>query len=37
VPWEVVSHDEFEVKRNTPTYFDNVRVSKEWGKEGPKA
>jgi alkylation response protein AidB-like acyl-CoA dehydrogenase len=42
-PWEGVSHGEFEVKcganadRNTPTYFDNVRVPKEWGIQGPEA
>jgi alkylation response protein AidB-like acyl-CoA dehydrogenase len=42
-PWGGVSHGEFEVKcganadRNTPTYFDNVRVPKEWGIQGPEA
>ena len=42
-PWDGVSHGEFEVKcganadRNTPTYFDNVRVPKEWGIQGPEA
>lgn len=42
-PWEGVSHGKFEVKcgmqadRNTSTYFDNVRVPKEWGLQGPEA
>ena len=42
-PWEGVSHGKFEVKcgvnadRNTSTYFDNVRVPKEWGLQGPMA
>jgi len=42
-PWEGVSHGKFEVKcgmqadRNTSTYFDNVRVPKEWGLQGPVA
>jgi alkylation response protein AidB-like acyl-CoA dehydrogenase len=42
-PWPGVSHGKFEVKcganadRNTPTYFDNVRVPKEWGIQGPEA
>jgi alkylation response protein AidB-like acyl-CoA dehydrogenase len=42
-PWEGVSHGKFEVKcgvnadRNTSTYFDNVRVPKEWGMQGPEA
>jgi len=42
-PWEGVSHGKFEVKcgmqgdRNTSTYFDNVRVPKEWGIQGPEA
>ena len=42
-PWPGVSHGKFEVKcgmqadRNTSTYFDNVRVPKEWGLEGPVA
>ena len=42
-PWPGVSHGKFEVKcgmqadRNTATYFDNVRVPKEWGIQGPEA
>ena len=42
-PWPGVSHGKFEVKcgvntdRNTSTYFDNVRVPKEWGLQGPIA
>ena len=42
-PWPGVSHGKFEVKcgmqsdRNTATYFDNVRVPKEWGLQGPEA
>jgi alkylation response protein AidB-like acyl-CoA dehydrogenase len=42
-PWPGVSHGKFEVKcgmhadRNTSTYFDNVRVPKEWGIQGPLA
>ena len=42
-PWPGVSHGKFEVKcglqadRNTSTYFDNVRVPKEWGLQGPVA
>jgi alkylation response protein AidB-like acyl-CoA dehydrogenase len=42
-PWEGVSHGKFEVKtgmqadRNTSTFFDNVRVPKEWGLQGPVA
>jgi alkylation response protein AidB-like acyl-CoA dehydrogenase len=42
-PWKGVSHGKFEVKcgmqsdRNTSTYFDNVRVPKEWGLQGPLA
>lgn len=42
-PWPGVSHGKFEVKcgantdRNTSTYFDNVRVPKEWGIQGPEA
>ena len=42
-PWPGVSHGKFEVKcgmqadRNTSTYFDNVRVPKEWGISGPVA
>jgi len=42
-PWPGVSHGKFEVKcgmqadRNTATYFDNVRVPKEWGLQGPVA
>jgi alkylation response protein AidB-like acyl-CoA dehydrogenase len=42
-PWPGVSHGKFEVKcgmhadRNTSTYFDNVRVPREWGLQGPVA
>jgi len=42
-PWPGVSHGQFEVKcgvkadRNTSTYFDNARVPKEWGIQGPVA
>jgi alkylation response protein AidB-like acyl-CoA dehydrogenase len=42
-PWPGVSHGKFEVKcgmqgdRNTSTYFDDVRVPKEWGFQGPVA
>jgi alkylation response protein AidB-like acyl-CoA dehydrogenase len=42
-PWPGVSHGKFEVKcgmqadRNTSTYFDNVRVPKKWGLQGPVA
>jgi len=42
-PWPGVSHGKFEVKcganadRNTSTYFDDVRVPKEWGLKGPEA
>src|SRR4030042_413113 len=42
-PWPGVSHGKFEVKcgmqadRNTSTYFDNVRVPKSWGLQGPVA
>ncbi len=42
-PWPGVSHGKFEVKcgmqgdRNTSTYFDNVRVPREWGLQGPEA
>jgi len=42
-PWPGVSHGKFEVKcgvmadRNTSTYFDDVRVPKEWGLQGPEA
>jgi alkylation response protein AidB-like acyl-CoA dehydrogenase len=42
-PWPGVSHGKYEVKcgvqadRNTSTYFDNVRVPKEWGLQGPEA
>ncbi len=42
-PWPGVSHGKFEVKcgiqadRNAATYFDNVRVPKEWGLQGPLA
>ena len=42
-PWPGVSHGKFEVKcgmqsdRNTSTYFDNVRVPKDWGLQGPEA
>jgi alkylation response protein AidB-like acyl-CoA dehydrogenase len=42
-PWQGVSHGKFEVKcgvqadRNTSTFFDDVRVPKEWGLSGPIA
>ncbi|MCR4420682.1 MAG: acyl-CoA dehydrogenase family protein [Clostridia bacterium] len=42
-PWPGVSHGRFEYKcginadRNTSTFFDNVRVPKEWGVQGPEA
>ena len=42
-PWPGVSHGKFEVKcgvqadRNTSTYFDDVRVPKEWGLQGLEA
>jgi acyl-CoA dehydrogenase len=42
-PWPGVSHGKFEVKcgmqadRNTATYFDDVRVPKAWGLQGPVA
>jgi alkylation response protein AidB-like acyl-CoA dehydrogenase len=42
-PWPGVTHGKFEVKcglqadRNTSTYFDNVRVPKEWGLQGQEA
>ncbi|MBN1190311.1 MAG: acyl-CoA dehydrogenase family protein [Dehalococcoidales bacterium] len=42
-PWPGVSHGKFEVKcgmqadRNTATYFDDVKVPKEWGFQGPEA
>jgi alkylation response protein AidB-like acyl-CoA dehydrogenase len=42
-PWPGVSHGKFEVKcgmqsdRNTSTYFDDVRVPKEWGLQGAEA
>jgi alkylation response protein AidB-like acyl-CoA dehydrogenase len=42
-PWEGVSHGKYEVKcgasgdRNTSTYFDNARVPREWGLQGPEA
>ncbi len=42
-PWPGVSHGKFEVKtglqadRNTSTYFDNVRVPREWGLQGKVA
>jgi alkylation response protein AidB-like acyl-CoA dehydrogenase len=42
-PWSGVSHGKFEVKcgmqadRNTATYFDDVRVPKAWGLQGPVA
>jgi len=42
-PWPGVSHGKFEVKcglqadRNTATYFDEVRVPREWGLHGPVA
>ncbi len=42
-PWPGLSHGKFEVKcgvqadRNTSTYFDDVRVPREWGIQGPEA
>ncbi len=42
-PWPGLSHGKFEVKcgvqadRNTSTYFDGVRVPREWGIQGPEA
>jgi acyl-CoA dehydrogenase len=42
-PWPGVSHGKFEVKcgmhadRNTSTFFDDVRVPREWGLAGPVA
>jgi alkylation response protein AidB-like acyl-CoA dehydrogenase len=42
-PWPGVSHGKYEVKcgargdRNTSTYFENARVPKEWGIQGPVA
>ncbi|OGN87107.1 MAG: hypothetical protein A2158_05890, partial [Chloroflexi bacterium RBG_13_46_14] len=42
-PWPGVSHGKFEVKcgmqadRNTATYFDDVRVPRAWGLQGPVA
>ncbi len=42
-PWKGVSHGKPEVKCgmqadiNNATYFDNVRVPKEWGLRGPEA
>ena len=42
-PWPGVSHGKFEVKcgvqadRNTSTFFDDVRVPREWGLQGPEA
>jgi alkylation response protein AidB-like acyl-CoA dehydrogenase len=42
-PWKGISHGTWEVKcgviadSNTSTYFDNVRVPKEWGIQGPEA
>lgn len=42
-PWPGLSHGKFEVKcgvqadRNTSTYFDDVRVPREWGLQGPEA
>jgi acyl-CoA dehydrogenase len=42
-PWPGVTHGKSEVKcgmqadRNNSTYFDNVRVPKEWGIQGPEA
>ena len=42
-PWDGVSHGKPEVKcgmqadRNNSTFFDNVRVPKEWGIQGPEA
>ena len=42
-PWPGVSHGKFEVKcgmqadRNTASYFDDVRVPREWGLQGREA
>ena len=42
-PWPGLSHGKYEVKcgvqgdRNTSTFFDNVRVPKEWGLQGKEA
>jgi len=42
-PWLGVSHGKFEVKcgaqadRNTSTFFDDVKVPREWGIHGPEA
>ena len=42
-PWPGVSHGQYEIKcgikgdRNTSTFFDNARVPKEWGIQGPVA
>jgi len=42
-PWQGVSHGKYEVKcgvngdRNTSTYFDSVRVPREWGIQGHEA
>ncbi|MBP1733346.1 MAG: putative acyl-CoA dehydrogenase, partial [Deltaproteobacteria bacterium] len=42
-PWPGLSHGKFEVKcgvqadRNTSTFFDDVKVPKEWGIQGPEA
>ena len=42
-PWSGLSHGKYEVKcgvqadRNTSTFFDDVRVPKEWGIQGPEA
>ena len=42
-PWPGLSHGKWEVKcgvvadSNTSTYFDDVRVPKEWGIQGPEA
>lgn len=42
-PWQGVSHGKYEVKcgargdRNTSTYFEKVRVPRDWGLQGPEA
>jgi alkylation response protein AidB-like acyl-CoA dehydrogenase len=42
-PWHGLSHGKFEIKcgvqadRNTSTYFDDVRVPRGWGIQGPEA
>jgi alkylation response protein AidB-like acyl-CoA dehydrogenase len=42
-PWPGLSHGKYEVKcgvqadRNTSTFFDDVRVPKEWGLQGAEA